>query len=99
MSLKISTTTNLINHYKRFLLQIGVLQRISQKKDIKQEQRSCGKYLPTCCRYPAGDLQRISPEKYEMLGELREMFITMKEYVKYYRCVFAFQVLLAHLDK
>jgi hypothetical protein len=27
------------------------------------------------------------------------MFITMKEYVKYYRCVFAFQVLLAHLDK
>ena len=36
---------------------------------------------------------------FKMLGELREMFVTMKEYVKYYRCVFAFQVLLAHLDK
>ena len=39
------------------------------------------------------------PIQVKMLGELREMFVTMKEYVKYYRCVFAFQVLLAHLDK
>ena len=68
MSLIISTTTNLISHYKKFLLQIGVVQRISQKKDI---WRSPKEY---------GDLQRISPEKYEMLGELREMFVTMKEY-------------------
>ena len=39
------------------------------------------------------------PLQVKMLGEVREVFVTMKEYVKYYRCVFAFQVLLAHLDK
>ena len=39
------------------------------------------------------------PIQVKMLDEVREMFVTMKEYVKYYRCVFAFQVLLAYLDK
>jgi DNA-binding transcriptional regulator GbsR (MarR family) len=39
------------------------------------------------------------PIQVKMLGEVQDMFVTMKEYVKYYRCVFAFQVLLAHLDK
>ena len=39
------------------------------------------------------------PLQIKILQELRELFVIMKEYVKYYRCVFAFQVLLAHLDK
>ena len=39
------------------------------------------------------------PIQLKILDEVREMFVTMKEYVKYNRCVFLFQVLLAHLDK